>query len=201
VHESSSGTSKAAPAYRRRASVLEDEREYRVEQDHLVVGSGGAERRLPWAGVRWLRLTFAPTEQKRGRYVFVLAFASRERIQIDNMHWRGFADFEDRSGSYVPFVRASVERIRALAPGARAFAGAPWWSYLGQIAILSISGALLVWVLLEVSGHVSDSNQARVAAIVAALPVVMVWLVRGRPRRLDLGNLPPSVLPPESPQD
>ena len=183
--------------YRRRASVLEAEREYRAQAEHLVVREPGkAERRLAWAEVRTVRLGFAPTEQKLGRFVTALDFASGERLELDNMHWRGFGDFEDRSPDYRLFVEAAAERIAAQAPEAAAYAGASRVDYFGQIALLAGPFALLGWALslvgpLERVGHVVTA-----IGLLGALPVALAWMVLSRPRPLDLSALPTAVLPP-----
>lgn len=185
----------AAP-YRRRASVLEGEREYRVEADHLVVREPGkAERRLAWAEVRSVRLGFAPTEQKLGRYVMTLDFASRERLELDNMHWRGFGDFEDRSEAYRAFAERALERIRALSPDVAAYAGASKPSYFGQIALLAGAFALLGWALSLVAPWERYGHLITAAGLLTALPVALAWMVLSRPRRLDIRDPSWTVLP------
>lgn len=190
-----------AAVYRRRASVLEAEREYRAEAEHLIVReSGGAERRRPWAEVRSVRLGFAPTEQKLGRFATTLVFASGERLRLDNMHWRGFGDFEDRSPAYRRFVEAAVDRIAAHAPGAAAYAGAPAPSYVAQIAALAGALALLGWALSLLTPLERYGRMLAAAGLLSALPVALAWMVMARPRRLDLRKLPSTVLP-RSPDD
>jgi len=183
--------------YHRRTSILEPALEYRAEADALVIASPTGERRLPWRDVREIRLTFAPTEQKVDRYVLALRFAGAGKVQIDNMHWRGVADFENRSESYRPFALAVAERVARLAPGAKAAAGAPFWSYALQILAMAVPATFLVWLLLEIGGHrPGESVLGKVLYIAWALPIALVWMVRGRPRKLDLNALPDSVLPP-----
>jgi hypothetical protein len=63
-----------------------------------------------------VRLGFAPTRLKARRYVFALKFRGGARFEIDNFHYRGFADFEDRSMDYAAFVRAALRRIAVAAP-------------------------------------------------------------------------------------
>jgi len=186
-------------AYRRRTSVLEAEREYRVEPDALVIaesGTGG-ERRLPWSEVRRIRLSYAPTEFKLGRYILALAFGSGEKVQVDNMHWRGLGDFEDRSGSYRAFAAATAGRVAALAPAAKAEAGAPAWSWVIQILFLASAMTLLSFVVIGLGAFGGAFELVRMALVVAMLPAAAVWMVRARPRPLDLNALPESVLPPE----
>lgn len=185
-----------AALYRRRASVLEAEREYRVEPQHLVVHEPGAmERRLPWADVRSVRLGFAPTEQKLGRYLMALDFASGERLELDNMHWRGFGDFEDRSEAYRGFVERALERIRAQSPDVAAYAGASAPSYFGQIALLAGSFALLGWALSLVTSWERYGHLITAAGLLTALPVALAWMVMSRPRRLDIRDPSWTVLP------
>lgn len=182
--------------YHRRANAFEGVSEYRVEPDALVVSGGGRpERRLPWREVRRVRLSFAPTRLKPRRYVVALRFAAGE-LQLDNMHWAGVADFKDSSKSYRAFVLAAVERIVALAPGARGHAGEPVWSYLLQIVAVTAPASFLVWLLMEIRSQGGPNHADRVVPLLFGLPLVGAWLLHGRPRALDLrAPLPPAVLP------
>jgi hypothetical protein len=185
-----------AAVYHHRANVLEGAAEYRVEPEALVVSGGGRpERRLPWSAVRRVRLSFAPTRLKPRRYVLALRFASGEKLQLDNMHWAGMADFKDFSESYRAFVLAAVERIVALAPEARGHAGEPVWGYLLQIAAFTAPASFLIWLLIEIRSKGGPNHADLVVPLLFSLPLVGAWLLHARPRPLNLRALPPSVLP------
>jgi hypothetical protein len=184
--------------YRKRNNLFEKgEREWRVEYDALAQEApDGTTQRKPWRDVAEARLRYMPVNSARWRYLFEIGFRDGTCWQVDNVHFAGISDFEDRSASYVPFVRAALERIRAEAPGARLYSGARAASYYAQagfaIAVLLVLAAILTLVPL---GGV-PLLPLRLLLVAWMIPPFIKWLRRSRPRALDLNAaLPPGVLP------
>ncbi len=122
--------------YRKRESALEkSETEYRVENATLVRHPpDGREETLAWSKVTSLRLRFNPTMNKRWLHQITVQ-TNEGAMTIDNSHYKGFGDFEDRSTIYSAFARAALDRVAALAPGARVDIGSSVGSFTVQVAL------------------------------------------------------------------
>lgn len=135
--------------YRKRENIfLNGESEGRVEPDTLQwFRPDGTMQSLRWADVTSVRLRANPTMSKRWLHETVIE-APTARIRVDNSHFAGVSDFEDRSKEYSPFVRAALERVQALAPRARVQLGSSVASFAGLMAFVVVSFIALVAVLL-----------------------------------------------------
>jgi len=80
---------------------------------------------------------------------------SGDKIKLRSAHYRGLGDFEDRTATYAPFVRALAAQVATSAPDAKFIAGSTglWilWLivgliWLGVLALFSLS--LFEWSLL-----------------------------------------------------
>jgi hypothetical protein len=187
-------------AYRKRQNLFEaTETEWRAEDDALIVtDASGKVIRLPWQEVAGIRLAYAPTRAKTWRYVFVLHFRNGRKIDIDNAHFAGIGNFEDRSETYVPFVRAALARIRALAPEARARAGSATMSYVLNLGFVVLSFGLLAFVLFTLPtplDYLSGSSFIKLGIVIILVPVLFRWVVKARPRGIRLDALPKDALP------
>jgi hypothetical protein len=147
---------------------------------------GGATSRLAWSQVTEVRVAYAPTRAKFGRYLISLGARSGDRWTIDNQHFAGIGNFEDRSDRFTPFVLACIERIAALAPQATARIGSSAAAYWIQLIFVSAVFALLVAVILLAPGSLSWLILVKLGLIVAMLPVLIRWIGRARPRRVSL---------------
>ena len=107
-----------------RADVLEHEAVWRLEDDSLVLQGGPAATadsvlRFAYRDIVELRLSYAPSRVDDARYRCDVRMRSGQQIAIMSTHYVGFADFENRAASYVPFVRALVGRVARTNPAAR----------------------------------------------------------------------------------
>lgn len=158
-----------------------------VTPDALVrTAPGGETSRLVWSTVTEVRVAYAPTRMKFGRYLISLRARGGERWTIDNQHFAGIGDFEDRSDRFSPFVLACIERIAALAPQATARIGSSSAAYWSQLIFVSAMFALLVMVILLLPGSLSWLILVKLGLILAMLPVLIRWIGRARPRRVSL---------------
>jgi hypothetical protein len=188
--------------YRKRQSFLEKtEREWRIEEDALVFrAADGRETRKPWRDVASVRLRRTPSRFQMWGHTFDVAFKDGARWSIDNNHFAGFADFQDRTATYAPFVRAALARIRAAAPAAKAYAGTTYVSYVAQVALVAFAFAALAAVFLTIPVfEVSDPwlVTLKLLIIAALLPPFALWVRANYPRVISLDAIPPEVLPPE----
>ena len=107
------------PHYSKRESLLEKtERTWTVDEGGLRVSQPGrADVYAPFADIQRVRLTFAPTRLKPNRYACVVWLRNGLKLETDNMHFKGIANFEDRSDSYRAMLEDLLKGIAADRPG------------------------------------------------------------------------------------
>lgn len=186
--------------YRRRKSAFSRaEREWRVDEDALVSVSGGGEQRTPWRDIVGVRLCFEPTRFKPWRYIFELQPRHARKIVIDNAHYISPGNFEDRSVSYTPFVRAALNALAAANPKARALIGETPKRYFFLLLTALLGLGALAFVLVAVPTPLDAlpfSAIVKFAIVILMLPVFWRWVIRAVPRGVALDAVPERALPP-----
>lgn len=185
-------------SYAKRRNLFEKgEWEWRVTDDALVARDPkGAEDIGRWRDVVAVRLGFEPTRFKTWRHVIELRFRNGAKWQIDNVHFAGVGDFENRSASYNPFVHAVVAQLKAKAPDAKGRVGsAPvfyWVSVIGLSILFAFLGMLLLAIpIAEFPGMV----WVKLGLIAFFLPTLFLWAKKGFPRGMKLDAIPKDALP------
>jgi hypothetical protein len=191
-------------AYRKRQNVFEKkEREWRVEPDALVFRDAeGRELREAWRDAVAVRLRYAPSRFKTWLYITEISFKSGRSWTIDNSHFAGFADFEDRTATYTPFVHAVLERLAANAPDIKAYSGTTMISYVAQIGIVAIAFAALAAVFLSIPVFESSDPWwlvAKLAIIAVMIPPFITWVRRNYPHTFSIHAVPDDAVPKPEP--
>ena len=183
--------------YAHRLHAFVGERCYRVGSQALSWSDAdGGQGQLEFGDVRKLQLRYSPGRLVERRYTLDLIARRGKRLRINNLHYRGFADFEDRSDSYRPFV-LNLHRALALANPALQCAGGSTWAghllhlgiALGLLLLLAVAGlallsAGLAWLIV-----------VKLALIVFYMPRLWRFLKRNRPGRYDPLTPPEHLLP------
>jgi len=118
------------------------------------------------------------------------------KIVLSNLHFAGLGRFEDRTDSYLLFLRALVRRVAERAPGARLVSGMPptmWWSWavvFGALVLGLASVVLLgaIGLIMEKQLSWSSFGVLLLFASLAIGPVSFLralWPLRTRPLDLD----------------
>lgn len=177
--------------YRKRENIFaKGETEWRVEDDALLRRApDGAEQRIAWRDVTALRIRFYPTIAKPWLHQFRIDTRAAS-MTIDNGHFAGLADFEDRSASYSPFVRAALERIRERAPIAQVRVGSRPLAFWASMAFVTLSLVLLaaVMIVLPFPAPLPVAALAKLAIIVYGIVMLPRWIRRNWPRNGDLAR-------------
>lgn len=182
-----------ATEYRRRASIQEKgETLWRALPDRLeYYASDGALRGVvPYDKVQKVRLAFAPGRFQQTRFLMELTGA-RSQVTLTNVHFVGIGQFEDRTDSFFPLVRAVVAGVQAASPSATFQAGERPAFYLLQLAFVVAALGLLALVLIGlplVPGNFTLSAIVKLAVIAVSLPLLLSWIMHARPRRFDPDN-------------
>lgn len=139
---------------------------------------------LLWRDVASVRAAYAPTRFKSWRHVLELKTRRGASILIDNGHFKGVGDFEDRSKTFTPFALACIERVAAHAPQAKAWLGSGPAGYWAQVLFAGGMLALLMVVLftLPIGNGIAWIVFAKLAFIAVSLPLAIRWMIVSRPR-------------------
>lgn len=144
---------------------------------------------VSWKEVFGVRLAFAPTRYKRNRYSFDLLDAKGvSLLAVDNIHFKGLADFVERNAAFNALVRAAVQQVPAANPDARLYAGASALSYGVQGGFVLVALLVLLAILLNLvlpGALISGSTLIKIGLIALTLPLLLKWFVKARPQGLD----------------
>jgi len=182
------------PRYSRRESLFEKaERAWTVDASSLHVSRPGRDGvAVRFADITRLRLSYAPTRLKPNRFACTVFARDGRTFSTDNMHFRGLADFEDRSDSYRAMVEALLDGISADRPEFKVDIGASgWWIVL----VLLVAAYVAVAVLLMLAGGWLMAAVIGLPGLAISLPLLLRWLKHTRPRIAPIGALPPDALP------
>lgn len=184
----------------RRSAFEKTETTWRIDDDALVTRDHqGREMRDRWADVVAIRIADTPTQYQTWRAILMVTFRTGVKRTVLNSHFRGLGDFENRSATYAPFVRAALAKVQALAPRARARVGAGPVFYWTSVVILGVLMAALAALLMVVPfdelGTASPTMWIRVGILVVLLPILLLWARRSYPRSVPLANFPEDKLP------
>jgi len=176
--------------YRRRASIQEKgETVWRAFPDRLEYHDAGGALRgvVPFDRVTRVRLAFAPGRLQQKRFLMELS-GTRSQFNLSNMHFKGIAQFEDRTDTFFPLVRAVVAGVHAANPNAAFRAGEKPAYYVFLLAFVLVVYALLALVLFTlpvVPGNFTISILIKLGIILVSLPLLLSWGIHARPRRFD----------------
>jgi hypothetical protein len=185
-----------ALTYSFRAHAFVKEATWRIEDGMLTCEQQGQTMRFPLAGATDVRLVFDPARVAYNRFGCNVRFRDGREAVLLNQSYSGFADFEDRSGSYVPFVRALIARIAQANPACRFHAGKPALGYVASLAFLFaifLLLALVLWVTETVS--LSGLVTVKLIIIAAMLPTLYLYVRKNRPRPFEPAAIPDDLLP------
>jgi hypothetical protein len=191
----------ALPTHTVRAGVLEHEAVWRLEDDALVLQGGPAAAadsvlRFAYGDIVQLRLSFEPSRVDAARYRCDVRMRSGQQVAIMSTHYVGFADFENRAASYVPFVRALVVRVAPANPAARFRSGKNPLAFWAEHIFLAVVVAFLILVLISIgTSSLSDSSWSKLWMILGSIPLLIAYTRKNRPRPFKPGAIPQDVLP------
>lgn len=179
-----------------RVSVLEPEKRWSLRDDTLWMESGGRPPvAIPLASLRNVRLMFAPTRFQRNRFQCHLYNANGCCAEIQNEHYKGVMDFEDRSGSYRGLVEALVKRTAAVNPSCRFSTGTSWTSWILQTGFLAFMFIVLAFVLYAMGSAASSLVVVKLLLIAFYVPTAAAWIIKNKPRVFSPDQAPAKLLP------
>lgn len=156
----------------------------------------GAKVLARWENIASVRVAHAPTRYKPWRHLMELRMTDGAKLTVDNVQFKGLANFEDRSDTYAPFVRAALDAIAVKAPQARAMLGATPVGYWLSVVFLAVVAVALAMILMAVPiDGIPGVAWIKMGIIAFFIPQLVIWAVKARPRGVELGAIPDSALP------
>lgn len=178
-----------------RKGVLETTpRSWTCTPEALEVTQHGHTSAVPYARIVRLRLRYEPGRFATNRCLAEVVTDTGWSAAIDNQHWAGVGQFEDRSLTYRLAIEALLARLRAANPQAvlETGQGAMLWLSTGFLLLML---ALLFLVVLTIGGPVIA--MAKLAILAFFVPTMVRYVRVNRRRVLPVSADPPEgVLPP-----
>ena len=173
---------------------------WRIEDDALITRDHtGTEHRDRWADVIAIRIAATPSQYQLWRHILLLTFRNGTKREVRNSHFLGLGSFENRTATYVPFVRAALRQAQKQAPAATARVGAGPMGYWSTVIILGLLfaglAALLMSIPFDALGNASPTIWAKIGILLVLLPVLVMWARKSYPRSVTLAHFPEDALP------
>jgi hypothetical protein len=183
------------PAHSVRNSLADKERSFTLDEDALRwTEAGGGQERLPYADVRDMRL-IAYASPIGESFQCTLRGKSGGKIKLRSAHYASLNNFEDRTATYGPFVRALAARIAAAEPDARFIAGSTGlWIVWLIVGVLFLGVAVLLVLSLFEGLPPAGPWIAAVAVCAIAAPWMWRRVKGGGAQSFDPKAPPPALL-------
>ncbi|WP_346906874.1 hypothetical protein [uncultured Roseibium sp.] len=173
-----------------RNSLVDRERTFRLGTDALVIDGKAKQARVPYADIRKVQLiAYANTGGEQ--YQCTLSAGAHGRIKIRSHSYVSLGNFEDRSESYVPFLRDLMRRVAAASPEAEFVSGNTALLVVWLVVLLLFILGLGTVVLGLVDGLAGTWKFAMMVAVLLIIgPILWRRLRKGEVRRFDPDNPP-----------
>ena len=187
--------------YTQRPNLFRKTRTYSLSPRGLEWEEEGAEgEQLDFGDIEAVELKYTPTRYERNLYRLRIRHRGGGQTDLTNGHYLRFASFEDRSPTFVPFVR---EFHRALAKANPSVCYRRGMSRTGRTwasAACLLGGLILLAVAAYgvSTGH-SSLSFASLFLFLAATLVLRSYFAKNRPGIYDPLELPEELLPREGP--
>lgn len=187
-------------SYSQRRHIFEKEAwQWTLDDDRLIERApSGQSRRLFLKNVVCVRIAFAPTRYKSNRHTFAIVWKNGSRVEMENYTTKSFANFEDQSKIYTPFVKEVIKCIAEYSPDAILHMGVTPFRYALSIAVMVLSMLVLASVILLIPitpGIWPVTVIIKLALMVLAIPTIFRWAIRSRPNQTSIQFMPPGALP------
>lgn len=170
------------------------EASWQLSAEGLVSEDEQGSKVIPYAGIRCLRLiTFAGAGGTQARAI--LTTSGHGKHKIGSHHYLSLGNFEDRTASYIPFIRKLASRVAEANPQARFVAGS-FGLWLGWVIVcllvLALAGLVVVAVLEDAPPLLGLIGV--VVMVATAGPLAVRWAVRNLPKPFDPKSIPNEYL-------
>ena len=184
-----------APIHSVRNSLIDKERTFTLGPEGFRWSAkGGADGHMPYAEVRDMRL-IAYTSPIGETFQCTVRARTGGKAKLRSAHYRSLGNFEDRTGTYGPFVKALAERVAVAAPDAKFIAGSTGLWILWLIVGVLLLG-LFVILILSMFEVLPPAGPWIIAVAVCLIAVPWAWrrLREGAAKTFDPAAPPAALL-------
>jgi hypothetical protein len=92
--------------YAFRKSALENEKNYRIEQDYVLVEDlkTGSKNQIAFRDIKSIHLKYLAKRNMPDAYLCTIISRNGSKLVLSSQHYKGIASFENRDESYAQFV-------------------------------------------------------------------------------------------------
>ena len=125
-----------------------------------------------------------------------LNHSSGEKLTVSNVSFKGFAEFDDQSDTYRPFVQSLHRALLASGSETRFHGGLSSLSYWLHWLLTVFAGLALIavaWAFVAIG--LSWLILVKIGLIIFYLPTLLAFMRRGKPTSYDPAKIPDRLLP------
>ena len=173
-----------------RPHLFASEQSYTLEPDALLVKIKGKTTSIPYSDIKSVRiLTYANFGGTHCQCT--VKTHSHGKLVIRSHSYASLGDFEDRTGTYFPFVAELCRRVHEKNPQAQFITGSGWIQTLWLVVlILSIGGWIIFALILLGGGADLQSSATFVFFLIFITSISFHWVRRNKPELFDPLNPP-----------
>ncbi len=189
-----------APAYAYKPSLMGGGWSFALAEDALVWTFGTASGRVPYTGIKRIRLAFRPVTMQNYRFLAEIWSDKNPKLPIASSSWKSLMEQERLDEPYSRFIVDLHERIAKAGGKPRLEAGAVaflYWPGLVVFVAIAIAVAALIVRALQ-------QGEMAATLFLAGFFALLLWQLggffkRNLPRRYTLDAVPADLLPKSSP--
>lgn len=178
-----------------RTSVLDEETLWRVTDFALERVRKGVTQSIPLSSIQDIRIACDPTSADDARHWCKIRLATGDTLMVVSTHFRGFGDFEDRSATYTPFVRALIAGATRHNPLCTLHAGIYRLRHMMEVTFLAGAVLFLAVVLLLTGMSFWMLLLTGLMLVSATAPALQSYWTKNRPREFTADTVPDDALP------
>jgi hypothetical protein len=180
--------------YRNKRSLGSEEQRFLLEEDSLLVESGKGSIRIPFSGIREVRLRFQPNRYQNDVYECEID-AVQGPFRIFSRYVAGVLDFRDQGLPYRLFVCELCLRCARHGVSTRFSGGSPMTRYIGM-GFLTLASMAFLYAALALLPYVGGFLViVRLLVLAPMLIGTVLWFLKNRPVVFDPAAVPSSLLP------
>ena len=182
------------PTHTVRNSLADKARTFMLGPDALRWSDASGEGRLAYEDVRDMRL-IAYASPIGETFQCTLRGRKGDKVKLRSAHYESLNNFEDRTATYAPFIRALAPRIATAAPDAKFIAGSTTlWIVWLVIGVLCLGVVLLLILSLFEGLPPIGAWVIAVGVCIASVPLAWRRMREGSAHSFDPAAPPPELI-------
>ena len=183
--------------YTYRPDIFRTNITYSIEDGHINwKDEKGRSGTIEYKNIYQIRLIYTPSRLNKNQYQIEISETNGDFTKIKNIHFKGAANFEDRSKDYNGFVIELHKNISLVNPNVRFNAGVSSGKYKFYWLLLIFSILVLLAALLfMISFGFVWIAVAHILAMLYLFSISKSFMKKNKPRNYNPNNIPQNLLP------